>query len=71
MINLKNMNEEEIKIFTKDNKVITLKELFERKEEARKQLASLPFEEKIKILISLQELACSWGEKQDVIIWRL
>jgi len=31
MINLKNMNEEEIKIFTKDNKVITLKELFEKK----------------------------------------
>lgn len=65
------MNEEDIKIATHKNKVITLKELFEGKEESRKQMANLPFSEKIEILISLQELAYTWGGKKDVIIWSL
>lgn len=64
-----NMNEETIKILTKDNEVITLKELFERKEKARKEMANIPFEEKIKILVDLQKIAVSWGGKKDVFVW--
>lgn len=69
MKNLMNMNEETIKILTKDNEVITLKELFERKEKARKEMANIPFEEKIKILVDLQKIAVSWGGKKDVFVW--
>jgi len=53
------------------DKILTKKELFKEKEKIRKEQAKLPFEEKIKILISLQRLAYGWGEKKDVIIWRL
>jgi hypothetical protein len=63
------MNEEEIKILTKDNEVITLKELFERKERARKEMANIPFEEKIRILVQLQKIALTWGEKKNVFVW--
>lgn len=69
MKNLMNMNEETIKILTKDNEVITLKELLERKEKARKEMANIPFEEKIKILVDLQKIAVSWGGKKDVFVW--
>jgi len=65
------MNEEEIKIITRGNRLITLAELFEGKEETRKEIANLQFEEKIKILVSLQRIAYSWGGKKDVIVWRL
>jgi len=65
------MAEEKIKIITKDNKLMTLEQLFEEKEKTRKLLANLPFEEKIKILISLQRIAYSWGKKKDVIVWRV
>lgn len=58
-----------MKIVTKDNKVITLKELFDNKKITRLQMASLPFSEKIKMLVDLQRIAYSWGEKKDVIIW--
>jgi hypothetical protein len=33
-------------------------------------MARLSFEEKIKALITLQEIAFHWGGKKDVIIWQ-
>ncbi len=65
------MENEEIRILTKGNKIITLKELFEGKDLTRKEMAKLPFEEKIKHLIGLQEIAYSWGGKKDVIVWKI
>jgi len=47
------------KIVTKGNRIITRKELFERKERFHKKQAKLPFEEKIRILIRLQGIAQS------------
>jgi hypothetical protein len=64
------MREEEIKIIIKDGKTITLKDLFEGKQKARKKMADLPFEKKINMLISLQETARNWGRMKDVIVWR-
>ncbi len=60
-----------MKILIKDNKIITLKELFKRKEETRKEVARLPFNEKIKALVQLQQLAYSWGGKKDIIVWKI
>jgi len=65
------MKNDEIKILIKDNKVITLKKLFKGKEETRKKMAKLPYEEKIRHLVELQKLAYSWGNKKDVIVWRI
>jgi len=65
------MNEEKIKILAKDNKIITLRELFEGKQKTRMEQAKLPFEEKIKALVDLQKIAYSWGKKKDVIIWQV
>jgi hypothetical protein len=61
----------EVKIKREDGKVVTLEELFESKKKARKELAKLPFEEKIKILVELQKIAYSWGNRKDVIIWKI
>ena len=47
----------EIKIITKGNRIITRRELFEKKEEFHREQAKLPFEEKIKILTRLQKIA--------------
>lgn len=63
------MSREKITIISKGRRRITLKQLFAGKQRARKEMANLPFEEKIKILASLQKLACSWGRKKDVMIW--
>jgi len=63
------MDKDKIRIVTKDNEIISLKELFERKKIARKEMAKLPFEEKIGMLIDLQRLAYSWGGRKDVIVW--
>lgn len=52
-------------------RILTREELFREQEKFRKEQANLPFEEKIKILVSLQEIAYSWGEKKDVIVWKL
>ncbi len=65
------MKDEEIKIIIRDGKIITLKDLFKGKQKTRKKMASLPFEKKINMLISLQETARSWGGMKDVFIWRL
>lgn len=48
--------EEEIKIVIGDNRIITRNELFKRKEIFHKELAKIPFEEKIKMLIYLQKI---------------
>lgn len=66
----KTMDNNEIKIVIGD-KVFTRKEFFEETEKFHKQQANLPFEEKIKILVELQKLAYSWGNKKDVIVWKL
>lgn len=65
------MDEDKIKIAVRDNKIITLKELYEGKEKTRKLMAKIPFPEKIKALVSLQEIAYTWGNKKDVIIWKI
>ena len=64
------MKDEEIKIIIKDGKTITLKDLFEGKQKTRKEMANLPFEKKINMLISLQETARNWGRMEDVIVWK-
>ena len=51
--------EEEIKIVIGDNRIITRNELFKRKEIFHKELAKIPFEEKIKMLIYLQKIVNS------------
>jgi len=53
------------------DKIMTRKELFERKRKFRKIKALMPFEKKINILVSLQETARSWGKMKDVLIWRV
>lgn len=64
------MREEEIKIVIKDNRVITLKELFDNKSFARKEMANLSFEKKINMLINLQKIASRWGGMKDVMTWQ-
>jgi len=64
------MNEDDIRILFNENKIMTLKELFSADTKVRKEMASMAFEEKIKALIVLQEIAHSWGGKKDVIIWQ-
>ena len=51
--------DKEIKIVMGDNKIITRKELFEKKEEFHREQAKLPFEKKIKMLIRLQKIVNS------------
>lgn len=64
------MKAQEMKIAIGD-RVMTRDEFFERKEKLRKIQAKLPFNEKIKALVQLQELAKSWGGKKDVIVWKI
>lgn len=52
-------------------KILTKEELFKEKEKFRKERAKLLFDEKIKALVQLQQLALIWGNKKDVIIWRI
>jgi len=62
--------EDEQKIVIGD-RVFRRRDLFQGEERARRERAKLPFEEKIKILVRLQELAHNWGRKKDVIIWEI
>ena len=64
------MENDNIKIVI-GNKIMTRKEFFNEKENKRKELAKLPFEEKIKHLVELQKLAYAWGNKKDVIVWEV
>ena len=52
------------------DRILTKKELFEE-EEFRKERAKLSFEEKIGQLIELQKLASSWGNKKNLIVWKV
>ncbi len=63
------MSDDTVKIVMRDNAVMTLRELFESERETRKEQAKLPFEEKVRILVTLQRLAVEWGRKTDVIVW--
>jgi hypothetical protein len=60
---------EEIKIIMKGNRKITRKELFEKKELFHKHLTQIPFEQKIRMLVRLQEIADSIKKKQRD--WRI
>jgi len=59
-----------MKIVVKDNRVISLKEFFQKEKLGRLQLAHLSFEDKIAALKMLQRIARTWGGKKDVIVWR-
>ena len=60
---------EEIEIIMKGNRKITRKDLFEKMELFHKQLAKIPFEQKIRMLVRLQEIADSIKKKQRA--WRI
>jgi len=61
-----------VKIVIAKNRIITRKELFERKEKFHKEQAKLPFEEKIKTLVKLQEIASFVkGDFEKPAIWKI
>lgn len=53
------------------NRVFTREEWFQEAEKARQERAQLPFEEKIRILVELQQLARDWGSHSDIIVWQI
>jgi hypothetical protein len=61
--------DDEIKIIMRGDKKITRKELFEKKELFQKQLAQMPFEQKIRMLVRLQEIADSIKKTQRA--WKI
>lgn len=65
--------DEEIKIITRGNRIKTRRELFENKELFHKQMAKMPFERKIRMLIRLQEITStirpSSGKKRKA--WKI
>lgn len=61
----------DLKVKTRDGRILTLKEMYEEHEKTHAEQAALPFEEKIRILVDLQRLAFSWGKKSDVIVWKI
>lgn len=65
--------DEGTKIIIKDNRRITRKELFEKKELFHKQLAKIPFEQKIRMLVCLQEIAHSirTSSKKNQRPWKI
>lgn len=61
---------DQMKIEVGHHRVITRKEFFEDNEKFHREQAKLPFEEKIKILIKLQEIAVSIkGESGIRRVW--
>lgn len=64
-------NDPDLKVMTRDGRILTLQEMYEEHEKTHAEQAELPFEEKIKVLVDLQRLASSWGKKADVIIWKI
>jgi len=65
------MKDKDIKIIVKSGKILTLEQFYRGHQQTHRVQARLPFEEKIMTLVSLQELARSWGGKKDVIVWRI
>lgn len=53
------------------DRIFRREDLFQAEEDARKERAQLPLEEKVRILISLQKLARDWGRKEDILVWEL
>lgn len=53
------------------DRIFRREDLFQAEEDARKERARLPLEEKVRILISLQKLARDWGRKEDILVWEL
>lgn len=45
--------------------------IFEKKRERRRQLARLPFEKKIEIIVELQKAAAGIGDDRCRRVWRL
>lgn len=67
---MKNEKIDKMKIAIKKNRVITREKLFEHKEKFHKEQAKLPFEEKINILIKLQEIAFSIKiDSTEKVVW--
>lgn len=60
-----------LKIRIRDGREMTITELYQEHEKTHAAQAGLSFEEKIRILIDLQKLALSWGQKSDVIVWNI
>ena len=60
---------EKMKIITRGNKIITREELFDKKEAFHKQLAKIPFEQKIRMLVRLQEISDNIQRKQRA--WKI
>jgi hypothetical protein len=56
---------------TKDSAVKAAERIFRHKRERRSQLARLPFEKKIEILVELQKLARGIPKHADKPIWRI
>lgn len=54
-----------------EDKIIDREDFFKLLEEGHKELAKLPFEEKIKHLIALQKLADKWGRHRKEIVWKI
>jgi hypothetical protein len=52
-------------------RVLTREEWFREEEEFRKERARLSFEAKIRILVEMQKLAQSFGQKKQVLIWEI
>lgn len=52
-------------------RVWTREEWFREEEEFRKERARLSFEAKIRILVEMQKLAQSFGQKKGVLIWEI
>jgi len=65
--------DEEIKIITRGNRIKTRRELFEKKELFHKQMARMPFERKIGVLIHLQEIASNIrpSSKKKQAVWKI
>ncbi|MGB9720043.1 MAG: hypothetical protein ACPL28_00985 [bacterium] len=61
---------EEVKIVIDESKIITRRELFEKKSHFHKEQARISFEEKIKILVKLQEIAKKI-KKDDRPVWKI
>lgn len=60
---------EDIKIEKRKGKIVKKSQIYKKKIEFHKKMAKLPFEEKIKILVKLQEIASKI--RKNKIIWKI
>lgn len=61
----------EPRIRINQDRVVSLAELYDEYARTHRAQASLPFEEKIRILVDMQRMALTWGKLHDVIVWRI